>query len=127
MDRQVYDEWCDVGNKCHGGQLPVIEEPEEGTLPAFTHRPNHDGESIFWALLHSFIETLPLNGCFEPSPPWSVSALKDLMFGHSIERSVAVGQVSQDKRDSILRWHKDDFEGLLHPDLRKCGIGLLLV
>ena len=101
----------------------VNKAPEKQTLPAFTHRPDHDGESIFWTLLHSFVEALPLNGRLEPSPGGMV---QDLLLSHSIEGSVAVEEGIQDKRDGILPWYDSAFDGSLHPDLRGHGIGSLL-
>ena len=93
----------------------VNKAPEKQTLPAFTHRPDHDGESIFWTLLHSFVEALPLNGCLEPSPSVKLSILKIMMFDHCIEGSVAVGEDPDDTRDDILHWCDDEFDNCSIP------------
>ena len=122
----VYDKWCDDSNKCHGGQAPVKKAPKQRTLPAFTHRPDHDGESIFWTLLHSFVKALPLNGRPELSFSMKLSSLMNMMFDHRIEGSVAIEEDPDDTRDDILHWSDDQFDRLLHPDLRKRGIGPLL-
>ena len=119
--QDVYDKWCDDGDKYHGGQS-LGEEALKQPRPAFTHRPDHDCESLFWTLLHSLVKALPLNGPHGLHFSVRHYTLKNVLFGHSIERRAKV----DDYRGIILRWLESDLESTLHPGLQERGLGLLL-
>ena len=105
--QDVYSSYSDKGsNKVHGRQPP---EPSETPLP-FSHRPDHDIESIFWVLVFTLMLALPKGPYEKPSPRFYKGVKK--IREHTIDRDEDV-----DLRDWFFRLEPTEWPGLFHSKL----------
>lgn len=121
---ETYLRWTDAPDRFHGKTAPTAPDSSGA---AFTHRPCHDVESIFWTLLYSLVRVRPLGAQDETLEELTAETeqIKNQLFAHQIKGKATEKYVS-DSRDSILRWEDGFFDDALHPGLRGRGLGQLL-
>jgi hypothetical protein len=94
---------------------PVLDE--EATLPeqlAPQHKPHHDVESVFWALVCCLVRALPDDADDNPTEP-SDRIFNDMLY-HEMPSS------RSNRRDEALGWTQKEWEEALHPRLRMLGL-----
>lgn len=114
-----YKTYSDPDGMVHGAVPPSRRNPTPPTA-AFSHKPAHDVESIFWTLAVTLILALPEGSCEPEVFTNSAMSARECLIDHRI------GETLEDWRSPIMRWDCDDFELALHPGLRECGLGELL-
>ncbi|KAI0767465.1 hypothetical protein C8Q74DRAFT_1280565, partial [Fomes fomentarius] len=77
----LYDEKSD--ETCHG-VLPPNRDPDENTYPKFSHRPEHEAESVFWTSLSALLRVQPTASKREKYANEAVTKVWGLLHGHSI-------------------------------------------
>ena len=93
----------------HGSSF--TQSPDDDDLPQFTHRPDHDMESLFWVLLVTLTLAKPLG---EPDKVTSqCSSAWKILTNHVIDND----EDSEDFRNIILTTSKHAWKHILHPKL----------
>lgn len=101
----MYDAYTDTGT-IHRRERP---DPDH-VAPPFSHRPDHDVESIFWVLVFSIITAKPKDGDDKPTSDF-VRAL-EIFQNHTIEKTRL-----DDPRDFFLSAKHNRWLNILHPGL----------
>ncbi|KAK7690219.1 hypothetical protein QCA50_006871 [Cerrena zonata] len=104
--QDMYDMYSDVATNTHGGKFHGIP----ANPPPWSHRPDHDVESIFWVFLFAFVFVKPLNTTDEPSRLFA--DVCDIFQSHTI-----VGGQGMDRRSTLLTSFEEDWLDILHPKL----------
>ena len=91
----------------HGSSF--TQSPEEDNLPQFTHRPDHDMESLFWVLLVTLILAKPLGEPDKVTP--HCSSTWKILSNHVIDKD------EEDYRNIILTKPLSAWKPILHPKL----------
>lgn len=105
--QDTYDAYIDVAaNIYHGSKF---QEPSNAP-PSFSHRPDHDVESLFWVLVFCVILALPLDADEELTQDfvdaWTV-----------METHAIVSDKTVDPRTYFLTIEKAGWEQMVHPKL----------
>lgn len=105
----TYDAYTDVAaNTYHRGRLPRPQPDLTSRL--WTHRPDHDMESMFWILVYSVILAKPLGASDEPSQAFADAW--DTFKNHTI-----VNDRDNDRRSSFLTGFEEFWMRTLHSKL----------
>ena len=105
--QETYDEYSDkASGTVHGRTRPVPPM----IPPPFSHRPDHDIESIFWVLLFTLILALPQGSYEKPLPNFyeGLAMIRD----HTIDKNKKV-----DVRDWFFHLLPEEWSELFHPKL----------
>ncbi|KAK7690220.1 hypothetical protein QCA50_006872 [Cerrena zonata] len=106
--QDAYDAYTDVtANTYHGSKF---QKPSKDIPLLFSHRPDHDIESLFWVLVEVVISALPLDAV-DKHPPFFVQTW-NVMEQHTI-----IYDQPSDSRSYILNLVEDGWEETLHPKL----------
>lgn len=99
----------------HGSPPPQSRELRRNTPDVkFSHRPDHDVESIFWTLLYALITAQPKDGPHGIRSEMLEEAFR-LFHKHAIPQE---GEIEEDSRKHFFYWGKWSFENALHPGLK---------
>ena len=88
-----------------------------GIIPPFTHRPDHDKESLFWVLVFTSILAKPLGETDEVKPLCSV--IWQSFQNHRVNKR------PKDERNDVLEQSGISWKEILHPKL-SCLVKMLL-
>lgn len=116
-----YEMFSDRDGKFHGGLPPSSPSGTLRTDIAFSHRPTHDVESIFWTLMVTLLLALPAESREVEEFRYPAKDARRWLIDHNITDE------EDDRRGPMLKWDDDEFEFALHPGLREVGLGQLLV
>ena len=105
--QDMYDEYSDkTSETVHGrGQPKLYEDPRP-----FTHRPDHDVESIFWVLLFTLLLATPKDSQEKPSRIF-YAVIKRMMY-HTIDPDEII-----DLRDRFFHLTLQEWSNLFHHKL----------
>ncbi len=116
--RERYERYNDKDETFHGGQLP--KDPYEIKCPAFRHRPEHDVESVFWALFTALLRAQPKGA---PLEQWASSAVDNawnILRQHTIPENTEAAEA--ENRHRILQWIPREWQSLFSPVMRDIAV-----
>ncbi|KAJ3478142.1 hypothetical protein NLI96_g9971 [Meripilus lineatus] len=110
--QRTYDDYQDSGDTVHGRLIPP--RPARGAArPTYFHRPDHDVESIFWALLSSLLHAQPKE--IDPHAKDNLRYYEEA--SDVLDRHIIAAGSIFDGRELLLSFSEEGLERALDPKL----------
>ena len=111
--KETYDAYTDVVLNTFHGERYIPDTPDD---TKFSHRPDHDMESMFWILVFTLLLAKPLGAPDEATPAFQA--------GYKLFHNHVISDDPFDQRERFLLSGKKRWQQSLHPKLSSLA-GLL--